>query len=160
MPRSLQEMQADLAQIAECLQGGRQDCPSDLSLALAALTTNLSNLQQHLPPKGEPPATGAPVSLAQALPAAIPDLIYRIGKDGVYRECLTPQHPQSLLDAKDCIGCDMRDVLPKDVADRHIYHLHMALMTGELQLYEQVVSTPAGLQYEEVRVIQIGRAHV
>jgi len=88
-----------------------------------------------------------------AILAAIPDLMFRVGADGVYRSYIkTNQFLDAIPMKLDPIGQHMTAVLPPDFAERQLYYLQQALQTGELQVYEQQFSFGDRLQYEEVRV--------
>ena len=93
---------------------------------------------------------------SQAILAAIPDYLVRIGVDGMYRELVMPEREFALVSPHGLAGRAMTEVLSKEVADRQQYYLERALQTGELQVYEQTVQIGDRTQEEEVRVIQSG----
>lgn len=92
---------------------------------------------------------------SKAVLAAIPDLMFRVGADGVYRGFVT-QHRDMDIVGKDFnpTGHLMDDVLPPELAKRQYHYLQKALETGALQVYEQEVWVSDRLQYEEVRIIK------
>jgi signal transduction histidine kinase len=94
---------------------------------------------------------------SRAILAAIPDMMFRVGADGVYRGFMTPNREIDIV-ARDYnpVGKWMHDFLPADLAQRQQLALERALRTGELQVYEQQVQMEDRLQYEEVRVIKSG----
>jgi signal transduction histidine kinase len=94
---------------------------------------------------------------SRAILAAIPDMMFRVGADGVYRGFMTPNREIDIV-ARDYnpVGKWMHDFLPADLAQRQQLALERALRTGELQVYEQQVQMENRLQYEEVRVIKSG----
>ena len=94
---------------------------------------------------------------SRAILAAIPDMMFRVGADGVYRGFMTPNREIDIV-ARDYnpVGKWMHDFLPADLAQRQQLALERALRTGELQVYEQQVQIEDRLQYEEVRVIKSG----
>lgn len=100
-------------------------------------------------------------SQSRAILAAIPDLMMRVGADGVFREVVN-QHPEIDLHASEAnrVGVAMQDLLPPDLATRHLHHVKQALATSELQHFEQAVSNGGRLQHEEVRVIKSGEDEV
>ena len=94
---------------------------------------------------------------SRAILAAIPDMMFRVGADGVYRGFMTSNREIDIV-ARDYnpVGKWMHDFLPADLAQRQQLALEKALRTGELQVYEQQVQIEDRLQYEEVRVIKSG----
>jgi PAS domain S-box-containing protein len=92
----------------------------------------------------------------RAVLAAIPDLMFRMGADGIYRGIITDYRDFNVLSPTlDPTGHSMMDLLPPEVAERHLYYMQQALQTGDLQIYEQQIQGGDRLQYEEVRVIKI-----
>ncbi len=94
---------------------------------------------------------------SKAVLTAIPDMMFRVGNDGVYRGFMTP-HREIDVVAQDYnpVGKWMHDFLPAALAQRQQNAMEMALQTGELQVYEQQVQVGDRLQTEEVRVIKSG----
>ncbi len=93
---------------------------------------------------------------SRAILAAIPDLMFRMGSDGIYREMITERVFDALLQVSNPIGYSMTNLLPSEIAERHFYYMQQALQTGELQVYEQQIQIGDRLQDEEVRVIKTG----
>ena len=97
----------------------------------------------------------------RAIVAAIPDLIFRVGIDGMYRGYVTSPRPIDVLSIEfDPTGHQMTDLLPPELAQRQMHYLQQALATGELQVYEQQLQLGDRLQDEEVRVIKSGEDEV
>ncbi|WP_271254278.1 PAS domain-containing hybrid sensor histidine kinase/response regulator [Pseudanabaena sp. Chao 1811] len=100
-------------------------------------------------------------SQSRAVLSAIPDLMFRVGADGIYREFFAPSRDFAMLAHDiDITGLSMASVLPAELADRQLYYLHQALDTGNLQIYEQQLRIGDRLQYEEVRVVKSGEDEV
>ncbi|MFN9835809.1 MAG: PAS domain S-box protein [Pseudanabaena sp.] len=98
---------------------------------------------------------------SRAMLAAIPDLMFRVGADGVYREFVTQNRDFAIATAKlDRAGMSMAEVLPADIIEHQFYYLQKAIETGELQVYEQQVPVGDRLIYEEVRVVKSGEDEV
>jgi signal transduction histidine kinase/CBS domain-containing protein/ActR/RegA family two-component response regulator len=94
---------------------------------------------------------------SRAILAAIPDLMIRVGDDGVYRGYVTPYQDFSIVpQGVDISGIAITDLLPSEIAEQQLYYLHKALETGELQIYEQQIQVRDRIQDEEVRVIKYG----
>ncbi|MCL1472215.1 PAS domain S-box protein [Argonema antarcticum] len=94
---------------------------------------------------------------SRAILAAIPDFMFRIDANGIYRGGVTANREIDFLPADfDTAGLAMVDVIPPEIATRHLHYLEQALRTGELQVYEQQVQIDDRLQDEEVRVVKSG----
>ncbi|MEG3898062.1 MULTISPECIES: PAS domain S-box protein [unclassified Microcoleus] len=94
---------------------------------------------------------------SRAILAAIPDFMFRIGADGIYRGGVTPNRDIDFLPADfDTVGLAMVDLVPAEIATRDLHYLEQALRTGELQVYEQQVHIGDRIQYEEIRIIKSG----
>ncbi|MEM9163127.1 MAG: PAS domain S-box protein [Cyanobacteria bacterium P01_F01_bin.4] len=92
----------------------------------------------------------------QAIISAIPDLMFRVNRDGVYLGYVGTHKFHDLL-PKDFKpkGQHLSAALPPEIAERHLYHLAQALETGEAQVYEQAHRFAGRLQSEEVRVVPV-----
>jgi len=93
---------------------------------------------------------------SQAILSAIPDLMVRVSRQGIYRGHVAQRSELDIIPTTiDAIGRSMREVLPADIADRKLHYLRRALETGELQIFDQQVWIGDRLQYEEVRVVRV-----
>jgi PAS domain S-box-containing protein len=91
----------------------------------------------------------------RAILTAMPDLMFRLGADGRYREVINPRPDLELFfQGRDPVGQKLKDLVPAEVANRKLAMKDKALATGALQLYEQQMQTNTGPRYEEVRVIK------
>lgn len=93
---------------------------------------------------------------SRAILAAIPDLMFRVGADGVYREFVASQEIPELLSTPNPVGQAMFQIVPSDIASRQMYFLEQALHTRTIQVYEQQIEVDSQLRDEEVRVVQSG----
>ena len=94
---------------------------------------------------------------SRAILSAIPDLMFRVGTDGVYREVITQFQDFALFPLEfNLVGQSMTEILPTELADRQFHYLRRAIETGKLQIYEQNVQIGDSFQDEEVRVIKSG----
>ena len=94
---------------------------------------------------------------SRAILAAIPDLMFRIGADQVYREMITPYREIAAFHRDfDLVGLSATDILPLELAQQQLHYLQKAIQTGELQVYEQQIQIGDRLQYEEIRIIKSG----
>ncbi|TYQ28131.1 response regulator [Pseudanabaena sp. UWO311] len=106
-------------------------------------------------------ALAASEAKSRAILSMIPELMFRVGRDLVYREFITqPKDFAMALQNVNLAGRSMLEMLPADIAKRHISYLQRALQTGELQFYEQKIQEGDRFYYEEVRVIKINEDEV
>jgi len=93
----------------------------------------------------------------RAILIAIPDLMFRVHRDGTYLGYVKTSALVDLLPQEfNPIGRHLSEYLPPDITQRHLYHIAQALDTGNLQVYEQENWIGGTMQYEEVRVIPCG----
>jgi PAS domain S-box-containing protein len=87
---------------------------------------------------------------------ALPDLVFRVNRDGEYIDFLTSPQGKNLVDPQQIIGKSIFDALSANIIPSHSeakYNaLQQALTTQTLQTYEQQVWIDGELRYEEVRV--------
>lgn len=97
----------------------------------------------------------------RAVLTAIPDLIYRVSVDGIYLECFSSNYVADLLPPDfDPLSKHLSDVLPKDLADRKLHLLRQAIITGEIQSFEQQWDINGQIQYEEVQIVKVNDREV
>ena len=93
----------------------------------------------------------------QAILSAIPDYLFCVDGQGVYREVITYKKEITLFPENlDPVGLSMTEVLPKAVAKRQLSYLEDVIRTGHLQTYEHQVQLGNQTRDEEVRVIRSG----
>jgi signal transduction histidine kinase/CheY-like chemotaxis protein len=97
----------------------------------------------------------------KALLTAIPDLMFRVSREGIYLGYVKTNALIDLLPQDyDPVGRCLSDYLPADVAERQLTHIHTVLETGNIAIYEQQNWIDGRWQYEEVRVVPIGDREV
>ncbi|MEM9487237.1 MAG: EAL domain-containing protein [Cyanobacteria bacterium P01_F01_bin.116] len=90
----------------------------------------------------------------RALIMALPDLIMRLNRDGIYLEFLAS--PNFSLLAKEpaaWVGTHVADKMPPESAKKRLLAIQKALDSQLMQVYEQDLSIDGVLQIEQVRVI-------
>lgn len=92
----------------------------------------------------------------RALVNAIPDLMMRVNREGVYLDVKPPRDFGTLIPIMDIIGQREDDLLPPEVAEQRKACLEKALTTGEIQFCEYELLLDDGIHYEEARVIASG----
>ncbi len=89
----------------------------------------------------------------RALIAALPDLIARINRAGIYLEFVATPNFRVVGNRVDLVGTHVSESLPPELAQRRLTYLQRALQTHTIQIYEQNLSLEGSLQIEEVRVV-------
>ena len=98
---------------------------------------------------------------SRAILAVMPDLMFRVGQDGVFREFVSNQRSISLVNEDiNPVGTAIADIIPQSIATKHHHYITQALSTGRLQVYEQQVQIGDRLQQEEVRMVKSGEDEV
>ena len=95
-----------------------------------------------------------------ALLDAIPDLMFRISKQGIILECKESKEFQLLLNPQEMIGKKLDAVLPKDVALKATYYVEQALQSGCTQFFEYQVTSNDIQYYYEARIVMSGKDEV
>lgn len=98
----------------------------------------------------------------QALLNAIPDLMMRVTKDGIY---LDFKHAKNLEYYKtysdpNPIGKSLYNSLSPELAKQRMHYIKKALQTGEIQGYEFEFFKDGNLQIEEARIVVSGKDEV
>jgi PAS domain S-box-containing protein len=95
-------------------------------------------------------------STARALVAAIPDPIFRIGTDGVYRGFKVDSERDLLTSPDDVIGRTVHERLPGDIADAVLAAGRRAVAEGELQNIEYSLAVGGEVRDYEGRLVACG----
>ena len=93
---------------------------------------------------------------ARALVAAIPDPIFRIGTDGVYRGFKVDSERDLLTSPDDVIGRTVHERLPADIADAVLAAGRRAVAEGELQHIEYSLEVGDEVRDYEGRLVACG----
>lgn len=89
-----------------------------------------------------------------ALIHALPDLIMRINRAGIYLEFLaSPDFAILPQDTSTWIGTHVTDRMPTDLATKRLDAIKQALATQSIQVYEQDLVIDGTRQVEQVRVV-------
>ncbi len=91
----------------------------------------------------------------RALLAAIPDLMFRLSRDGVYLDYVSVTE-QALVPPDQFLGRTMSQVLPPDVAEPGMRALRQAASTGQLQTFEFSLVKSGQRRYYEGRFVACG----
>ncbi len=91
-----------------------------------------------------------------ALIHALPDLIMRVNREGIYLDFFTTSSFKVIGSPETMVGTHVQDTLPPELAQRRLDAIQTALETGELQVYEHEIWVDGRLQTEECRVAVCG----
>ena len=96
----------------------------------------------------------------QALINALPDLIMRVNRDGVYLDFFAASVFSVIGQTGDFIGTRVEESLPPNLAKMRMDAIAQALATKEMQIYEQEIEVEGKLQTEECRIVVCGEDEV
>ncbi len=86
----------------------------------------------------------------------IPDLMFRLHRDGTYLDVSTRNEESLLLPLNEIIGKTIDDVLPPEIAQKSHYYLQQALATGNRQIYEYNLAIATETRTYEARIFPSG----
>lgn len=93
----------------------------------------------------------------RALLEAIPDMVFRLDRDGNFLDFSTPADQPTLISRTEIIGANMRSLpLPPAVIEAALDAYERAITTGAMQTLEYSVPTPTDLEYFESRIVRSG----
>ncbi len=84
----------------------------------------------------------------RAVLSAMPDLMFRLDKDGVFLDYKADKDSDLLMKPEMFLGRKVVDVLPPWLADLTMKNIRRTLQTKNLQIYEYEVNINGQLQYE------------
>jgi PAS domain S-box-containing protein len=98
----------------------------------------------------------------RALLSAIPDLMMRVNRDGIY---LDFKHAKNIKyyqthSNPNPVGKSLFNSLSRELAEQRMHYIEKALQTGELQVYEFDFPKDGGIQTEEARIVVSGEDEV
>jgi len=123
-------------------------------IGLAAAAQDITHRKQAEEALRESEATSI------ALVKAIPDLVFRINKDGINLAVMSAEDEAILEEPDELIGRSLYDSLPADLAEQRMHYITQALETGETQVYEYQLDLHGKLLDEEARIVPIGEDEV
>jgi PAS domain S-box-containing protein len=95
---------------------------------------------------------------------ALPDLVFRVDREGRYLDFMASPQTGNLVDPQASIGKRLREALPSKADNIHIEQKYQALQTAlvsqTVQCYEQQIWLNGQLRHEEVRVAPCGNDEV
>ena len=99
---------------------------------------------------------GQTVDQNRALLDAIPDMMFRLSRDGEFLEFKDSKEVSLYMPAQSFLGKRVTDVLPTQISESCMTVVEEALKTGEVQLFEYQLPAGGSVQYFEARVASCG----
>ncbi len=91
---------------------------------------------------------------------AIPDMMFRIHRDGTYLDCKADQESDFAVPAQAMIGKTVYDVLPSEAAQQRMAYIERTLQSGEIQIFEYQLLNQGELRDYEARLVISGKDEV
>ena len=92
----------------------------------------------------------------QAILEAIPDMMFRLSRDGTYLD-FSAAHDETFIPRDQIIGANLRQVgFPASMVEMELAAIARALETGRMQTIEYSLPMPAGLRHYEARFVRSG----
>lgn len=135
--------QSELRRVHNELETRVQERTTELATANKELQLKMGECQQA------ELALRSSLATNRALLNAIPDLMFRISKDGTFVNFKAAKDNNLLLPSSEFLGKNMIEVLPHEVAIPIMNYVELTLSSGELQIFEfQLVVNNNLLDYE------------
>ncbi len=96
----------------------------------------------------------------RALLEAVPDLLFRINRQGVYLEAKGSDTVGTVAPAQEFVGKNLFDILPPDVAQIRLDYICQCLDTGQPQSFEYQLEIDGDSHHFESRVVVSGNDEV
>jgi len=101
---------------------------------------------------------------ARATLMALPDLVFRVDRDGRYVDFMVSPPGKNLVEPQQVIGKHLQDIVVPNMPENHAaiqyVAVQQALATQTVQIYEQQIVLEGKPRYEEVRVSPCGDGEV
>ena len=92
----------------------------------------------------------------QALIDAIPDLILRVNRQGIYIDAIASDQIDFAVPPKQMIGKSVLDILDSELSQQRMHYINQAFITGEVQFHEYQIMIDGQRRYEEARIVVSG----
>ncbi|MDP2858534.1 MAG: PAS domain S-box protein, partial [Bacillota bacterium] len=96
----------------------------------------------------------------QAILNAIPDLMFRISKDGTFLDYAAEKTGDLLVPPSEFLGKKVREVLPPKLARQCMHHAERALQTGDTQAFQYQLLLNGEMRDFEARIAATGEDEV
>src|SRR6478672_7180438 len=91
---------------------------------------------------------------------AIPDMMFRVSKEGIFRDFRVPPEVELNSSPPEMVGKSLQEVLPPEVANQAMYYTERSLATGKIQVFEYQILVNDTWRYQESRVVVSGEDEV
>src|SRR4028119_2101347 len=92
----------------------------------------------------------------RALINAIPDLLFRISRDGIFVNSKATNTSELLVPPSEFIGKKLDEVLPPELAQPTLQYVEQAFETGKIQMFEYDLQLNDKLSHWEARLVVSG----
>lgn len=89
----------------------------------------------------------------RALINAIPDLMFRLNREGVYVNFKAPKNSDLLLPPDLFLGKNVYEVMPQEIAEPTMHYIKKAFSTSEVQVFEYQLQLDQKLHDYEARIV-------
>jgi len=96
----------------------------------------------------------------KALLAAIPDLILTLDRSGKFIDCKPSNEFNTISLPDNFLNKPVEEVLPREVAEKCLFHVGKALETKETQVFEYPIDYDGNIREFETRAVPKGDDHV
>lgn len=96
----------------------------------------------------------------RALLNAIPDLMFRVRREGIVLEYKESEEIQLLMTSEELLGRRLDEALPKDFAEKTMYFVEQTLQTGITQIFEYQLNINNVIYHYEARIVVSGEDEV
>jgi signal transduction histidine kinase len=96
----------------------------------------------------------------RAILRALPDAVFRLGRDGTYLDYIAPDDFAMLLPAEKFLGHSVAELLPADLARQSLEGIGRALSSRQVQTLNYQMLLEAGVRDYEARIVACGRDEV
>ncbi|MBI3609570.1 MAG: EAL domain-containing protein [Nitrospirae bacterium] len=96
----------------------------------------------------------------RALLNAMPDMMFRISREGICLDFIASKDVESLLPPTEFSGKNIKETLPADLARQSLYYVQQALQTGEKQIFEHQLLINGSRRDYESRIVVSGEDEV
>ncbi len=124
---------------------------------VGATLSNISEIAEH---RRAEEALRRSEATNQALLEAIPDLIFRHSRDGVFLDFKPAKDFDPLVPPGEFLGKRVDEVLPAEVAQKAMLYIEQAIRTGDVQIFEYQLPVHGEVRDFEARVVICGEGEV
>jgi PAS domain S-box-containing protein len=96
----------------------------------------------------------------QTLLDALPDLLFRINRDGTYLAFKAPRDNSIFDEPADIVGKNLEEILPDELARKAQVYIEQTLATGEMQKFDYELTMNGKTRWYEARLVVSGADEV